>query len=200
MKDRQRKEREKAREAALAVAKRVADEKKKLLERSRKRWEDGEDEDEEDEVSSEKIESKQEEEDSLTLEAILREKEEIRKLLESLDVKAESKSSSSVVESKSDREEAVVKEEKVRRSRKKKNNRKGRKTRKNEKKNPKIVVEPNESERMLMLQFSVCHEDARKTHRDSNGDLVRAVLKLTEMQVEDIVKMSENHIETNDGI
>ena len=200
MKDRQRKEREKAREAALAVAKRVADEKKKLLERSRKRWEDGEDEDDEDEVSSEKIESKQEEEDSLTLEAILREKEEIRKLLESLDVKAESKSSSSVVESKSDREEAVVKEEKVRRSRKKKNNRKGRKTRKNEKKNPKIVVEPNESERMLMLQFSVCHEDARKTLRDSNGDLVRAVLKLTEMQVEDIVKMSENHIETNDGI
>ena len=51
-----------------------------------------------------------------------------------------------------------------------------------------------------MLQFSVCHEDARKTLRDSNGDLVRAVLKLTEMQVEDIVKMSENHIETNDGI
>ena len=61
LKDRQRKEREKAREAALAVAKRVADEKKKLLERSRKRWEDGEDEDDEDEVSSEKIESKQEE-------------------------------------------------------------------------------------------------------------------------------------------
>ena len=62
------------------------------------------------------------------------------------------------------------------------------------------MVEPNESERMLMLQFSVCHEDARKTLCDSNGDLVRAVLKLTEMQVEDIVKMSENHIEGSDGI
>lgn len=139
-----------------------------------------------------KMERKHDDEDTLTLESILQEKEEIRKLLESLDAKVESKSSSSN-SSRSEKNNDGVKEERVVKRRRRKKGSSKRKT--HQQKEKKDTAEPNESERMLMLQFNICHKDATETLRDCSGDLVRAVLKLTEIQVEDIVKMSENQID-----
>ena len=188
LQERQRMKREKAREAALKVARHVADEKHKLLERSRKRWEDGEEQ--EDEAFRDDVKQEEEEDNSMTLESILREKEEIRKLLESLDAKGV-KSKKSVDMKKKNSDGAKKNKKHV------KKKKKAGKYRRHiqEVEEEEEVTEPNESERMLMMQFNISPKNARKTLKDCNNDLVRAVLRLTEMQVEDIVSMSASHIE-----